>query len=89
MAYQNIADQYQRNSLAQEAQALVEALNTEHASTNSCLLSNITQDIQTCLVDDCICPPPYQVVKLDIDLMLAGILLLLISQAINDLVDTI
>ena len=53
MAYQNVAEQYQKNNLTQEAQALVEALNIEPASPNSSLVSNITQTIQTCLVDYC------------------------------------
>ena len=57
MAYQNIADQYQKKNLTKEAQALVETLKIEPASPNSTLVSNITQNIQTCLVDYCISIP--------------------------------
>ena len=53
MAYQIVAEQYQKNDLTQEAQTLVEKLNIEPASPNSTLVSSITQTIQTCLVDYC------------------------------------
>ena len=53
MAYQNVAHQYQQNALTKEARALVEALSIEPASPNSSLVSGITHNIQTCLVDYC------------------------------------
>ena len=53
MAYQNVAELYQKNHLTGEAQALVEALNIEPASPNSTLVFSITQNIQTCLIDYC------------------------------------
>ena len=53
MAYQNVAEQYQKNKLTQEAQSLVEELNIEPASPNATLVLNITHAIQTCLVDYC------------------------------------
>ena len=53
MAYQSVAEQYQKNNLTQEAQALVEELNIEPASPNSTLVLTITHAIQTCLVDYC------------------------------------
>ena len=53
VAYRDVAIQYQNNNLTREAQALVKALNIEPASPNSPLVSNITQNIQNCLVDYC------------------------------------
>ena len=66
VAYKNVAEHYQNNNLTREAQALVEALNIEPASLDSSLVSNITQNIQTCLVDYCVsipgCKDTYQIV---------------------------
>lgn len=67
MAYQNVAEQYQKNNLTQEAQALVEALDIEPASPNSTLVSNITHTIQTCLVDYCTSIPGCEDRYLQID----------------------
>ncbi len=53
MAYENVANQYQKGKLTKEAQALAEALNIEPTIPNSTLVSNITHQIRTCLVDYC------------------------------------
>ena len=53
MAYPGVANQYQKKNLTQEAQALVEALRIEPASPDSSLVSNITHNIETCLIDYC------------------------------------
>ena len=67
MAYQIVAEQYQKKSLTQEAQTLVEKLNIEPASPNSTLVSSITQNIQTCLVDYCTSLPGCEDGYLEVD----------------------
>ena len=66
VAYQNVAEEFQKSNLTKEAQDLAEALNIEPADPNSTLIRNITQTIQTCLVDYCKsipgCEDGYQIV---------------------------
>ena len=53
MTFQTLSEHYEAKNLTKEATALVETLSIHATSPNSSLTLNITQQIQTCLVDYC------------------------------------